>query len=181
MYKGFIFLLLSGLLVSCATERHASVSWEGEKIRVEVAPPGGSTLFSPPSIECLSCDEVLPPLPLDENTAGVAYLKLSEASSSVATRFRVHGAGLDTALLLQPRPETEATAYYHLSTPVVGRILATSLAHIYNDTTMSKSVGILERGAEANLFRENDVFYFIHHPMYDHPVVVLRSNAIRLR
>jgi hypothetical protein len=158
-----------------------SASWEGEKVRFDVSPPGGSTLFSAPSAECLTCSEVLPPIPLDEDANGSATFKLEAAERAIATGFRLRGAGFDTAMYLQPRPEAEANRYYHLPAPIVGRIVATELAHVYKDSTMSFSVGTLERGAEANLFRESDVFYFIHHPMYDHPVVVLRSSAIRLR
>lgn len=150
-------------------------------MRVVIAPSGGSTLFSSPSIECQSCDEVLPPIPLDENADGVAYFKLDAASSAIATRFRIRAAGLDSTLLLQPMAESAAESFYKPSTPIRGRILITSFAHVYKDSSMHLSIGMLERGAEANLFRENDVFYFIHHPMYDHPVVVLRSSAIRLR
>lgn len=149
-------------------------------MRVAIFPPGGSTLLSSPTIECLTCDQVLPPIPLEENSDGVAYFKLEAASNAVATTFRVRAAGLDSAVILQPREAAAANEFYKLSVPIEGRILSTSLAHIYKDTTMSFSVGTLERGAEANLFGENDVFYFIHHPMYDHPVVVLRSSAIRL-
>lgn len=129
----------------------------------------------------MTCDEVLPRIPLDENAQGVAYFKLEAASKTVATTFRIRGAGLDTAVILQPPDPASATSQSSLATPVEGRILVTSLAHIYKDSTMSVPIGTLERGAEANLFRENDVFYFIYHPMYNHPVVVLRSNAIRLR
>ncbi|MBS1902653.1 MAG: hypothetical protein JSS75_03015 [Bacteroidetes bacterium] len=181
MHKGFIFLLFCALLPSCAPTRHVDARWDGDRVRFEITPPGGSTLLSSPSASCLSCSEVLPPIPLDENSEGVATFKLEAAQQSIATQFRVCGAGFDTALFLQPRPEQEATKYYRLSSPVIGRIAATQLTHVYKDTTMSFVVGVLERGAEANLFRENDVFYFIHHPMYDHPVVVLRSSAIRLR
>jgi hypothetical protein len=181
LYKGFIFLLFGGLFAACASERHAGVSWQGDNVRVVIVPEGGSTLFSSPSIECLSCDQVLPPIPLDEDHQGVAYFKLEEAAQRVATIFRIRAAGLDTAVFLQPRPEPEANRYYKPSQPIIGRILATTLGHIYKDSTMAFSIGTLARGAEANLFRENSVFYFIHHPMYDHPVVVLRSNAVRLR
>jgi hypothetical protein len=181
LYKGFIFLLFAALLASCASERHAAISWEGQKVRVALTPPGGSTLFSSPAIECKSCDEVLPPIPLDENSDGIAFFRLAAASTSIATSFRVNAAGLDSVVLLQPMSEAQAEAYYKPSNPIRGRILVVSFAHVYKDSTMGYSIGTLERGMEANLFRENDVFYFIHHPMYDHPVVVLRSDAIRLR
>jgi hypothetical protein len=180
LYKGFIFLAFALIATGCASHRTAELSWEGEKIKIAVTPAGGSTLFSDPSLECLSCNEVLPPIPVSENSNGVGYIKLESASSNIASRFRFKAAGADIALTLQPRLPAEATSYYHLKEPIIGRIMATELAHVYKDSTESVVVGTLNRGEEANLFRENDVFYFVHHPMYDHPVVILRQSAVRI-
>ncbi|HYM20393.1 MAG TPA: hypothetical protein VEW28_05240 [Candidatus Kapabacteria bacterium] len=180
MYKGFIFLALTLALTGCASHRSVQLGWEGDRVKINVTPPGGSTLFSDPSLECISCSQVIPPIPLSENNEGVAYVKIESASSNVASRFRFKSAGADTTLTLQPRDPVSEASYYHLGIPIVGRIMVTEFTHIYKDSTESVVVGTLGRGDEANLFRENDVFYFIHHPMYDHPVVVLRSSAIRL-
>ena len=181
MYKGFIFLAFVIAFTGCASHRTAQLSWEGEKIKIAVAPPGGSTLFSDPSLECLSCSEVIPPIPVAENSEGIAYVKIESASSNVASRFRFKAAGADMAIILQPRPASEAMSYYHLKQPVIGRVMATELTHIYKDSTEGQVIGTLNRGDEANLFGENNVFYFIHHPMYDHPVVILRESAIRIQ
>ncbi len=181
MYKGFIFLFLAALLAGCATHRTASVAWEDTRIKVTITPPGGSTLFTSPALRCLSCNTVLPAIPLSENDQGIAYLKINEAANSIATHFHIEAGGLDSALILQPRSPEEATNYYKLTTPLTGRILITQPAIIYDDSTMSRQIGTLERGDEANLFSESDVFYYVHHPDVSHPVVVLRSHAIRLQ
>ena len=157
------------------------IGWEADRIRVQIAPPGGSTIFSSPSLKCVTCNEVLPPIPLSENNEGVGYVKLEEALQNITSRFRIEAGGLDSAFTLQPRSPTETNSFYKLRTPVVGRIFVTEFAHIYSDTSMTTSIGELQKTDEANLFSENAVFYFIHHPSYDHPVVLLRSQAIRLQ
>lgn len=181
LYKGFIIFVALVFCAGCAPHRSASIGWEGNRIRLQITPPGGSTLFNSPSLRCVTCNEVLPPIPLSENNEGVAYIKLEEALQNITSRFHIEAGGLDSALVLQPRSPAESNVFYKLQTPIVGRIFMTSFAHIYADTSMTISIGELQKTDEANLFRENDVFYFIHHPSYDHPVVVLRSQAIRLQ
>jgi hypothetical protein len=176
LYKGFTFLFLITILTGCSAHRTATLGWEGERIRIQVTPPGGS-----PTLECLSCNQFIPPAPLSENSDGVAYVKVDEASNAITSKFHIEAGGLDSAFTLQPPPIEEAMKKYKLSQPLTGRIMITQLAVIYEDSTMLKRVGSLTRGDEANLFSESEVFYYIHHPAYSKPVVVLRSHAFRLQ
>jgi hypothetical protein len=176
LYKGFIFLSFVILLSGCASHRTATIRWENERIRIQVAPPGGS-----PTVECLSCNAILPPIPLSQDDQGVAYVKIGEASHSITSRFRIEASGLDSAVTLQPLSPEEATKKYNLQPPLIGRIMTTQLTVIYQDSTMQRRIGSLSRGDQANLFSESEVFYYVHHPGYSMPVVVLRSQAFRLQ
>lgn len=176
MYKGFIFLSLITILYGCASHRTATVGWEQDRIRVQITPPGGS-----PTLRCLSCNDVIPPIPLSENDQGVAYVKIDEASRSITSKFYLEAGGLDSAVILQPLPPDEATKKYNLQPALTGRVMMTQLTVIYEDSTMLKRIGSLTRGDEANLFSESEVFYYIHHPGYSKPVVLLRSQAFRLQ
>jgi hypothetical protein len=170
--QGFIFLIAAVLLDGCAsTHRTARIGWEGDRIRLEFFPPDAGS----PVLRCLSCNEVLAPLPLQVNDQGIAYIKIDEAKNASASHFRIVGSGIDTALSLnEPTPN-------ELKDKLIGRAMMLRYAIIYKDTTMTETVGSLERQDEVNLFGEDEVFYYIHHPGYPTPVVILRSHAVRIK
>lgn len=99
----------------------------------------------------------------------------------MVSHFHLEAGGLDSAFTLQPVSVEEANRKYHLQPPLIGRIMITQLAVVYEDSTMEKRIGELSRGDEANLFSESEVFYYVHHPTYSKPVVVLRSHAFRIQ
>ncbi|MEP7233902.1 MAG: hypothetical protein ABI778_01280 [Ignavibacteriota bacterium] len=170
--KGFIFLLFAAALSSCSsTHRSASISWEGERIRFEFSPPDAGS----PTLRCLSCNTALPPLPLDVNGAGISYIKIDEAKDAISSRFRITGSGIDTAVVLHEQL-TDA-----LKAKIIGEALIVKYTIVYKDTAMTEQVGTLERQDEVNLFGESDVFYYLHHPHYSEPVVILRSHAVRMQ
>jgi hypothetical protein len=180
LFKGLIALVFSLLVVGCSSHRTATIGWQGDKVRLQVSPPGGSTLFSSPALECLSCNEVIPPFAVNFDDAGVTTFYLAEANEKVTHRFHLNASGVDTALLLQPPQPKEAEKRYNLSKPLVGRIRALQYVLIYRDSTMDRPVGAMERQDEANIFGEDDIFYYIHYPKYKDPCMVLKSHAMRI-
>lgn len=177
IHKGFIFLLLGISMAGCASHRTAMVGWEGERIRIEFTPPNAGS----PVLKCLSCNTVLAPLPLQVNDVGIAYIKIDEARNAANTHFRLSGSGIDTAFILTPLSPEEAAKRDKIKDEFIGRAMITRFANIYSDTTMSQTIGSLERQDEVNLFGKDDVFYYIHHPGYNSRVVILRSHAIVIK
>ncbi len=159
------------LLSSCATHHTARIGWEGDKIRLEFTPPNAGS----PLLKCLSCNTELAPLPLQVNDNGIAYIKIDEARNAMVSHFHLIGSGIDTALTLN-QPVTKGS-----KDSLIGRIMAVRYAIIYKDTTMTESIGTLEKKDEVNLFGKDDVFYYIHQPGYNYPVVILRSHAATIQ
>jgi hypothetical protein len=171
IHKGFIIILAGLFLSSCATHHSARIAWEGERIRLEFTPPDAGS----PVLKCLSCNEELAPLPLQVNDHGIAYIKIDEARNALVSHFRLTGSGIDTALILQqPVPNGYKDS-------LIGRIMAVRYTIIYKDTSLTESVGSLERKDEVNLFGKDDVFYYIHEPGYNFPVVILKSHAVTIQ
>lgn len=180
MYRLYIVLLLALFVSSCATHRTASMNWEGDKVRLKVAPPGGGTLFSSPALTCLTCNEVVPTFAVDLDDNGSSLFYLGESDERITHRFRFSAAGIDTALLLQPVSPKEATTKYELEKPLTGRIVILDYCPMYANPDMKQSVGTLERRDEANIFGEDDIFFYVHHPKYKQPVYVLKSNGMKI-
>jgi hypothetical protein len=171
--KQVLFILFAAnILAGCASMHHtARISWEGEKIRLEFFPPDVGS----PVLKCLSCNEAMASLPLQVNDQGIAYIKIEDANNSSTSHFRLVGSGIDTILSLEePTPIA-------LKDKLIGRLMILRYVLIYKDTTMAETIGSLERQDEVNLFGEDDVFYYIHHPSYPTPVVILRSHAVRIQ
>lgn len=180
LYKGFTIFLFAALLASCASHRSASISWQEDKVQIRMSPPGGSSLFTSPALTCLTCNEPIPPVAVSFDDNGILRFKLDEANERITHRFHINASGIDTALILNPPPPDVATKRYGLSQPLVGRVLVTEYTLVYRDTMMSQSVSELERQDEANIFSENKAFYFVHHPRYKTPMVIVKGSAIRL-
>lgn len=177
IHKGFIFFLGLICFSGCATHHTARIGWEGERIRLEFTPANAGT----PVLRCLSCNLALAPFPLEVNDRGIAYIKIDEARSASNTHFRLTGSGIDTAFILSPPAPEAAAKKYRVKDEFIGRAMITRYANIYKDTTMQEKIGSLERQDEVNLFGKDDVFYYIHHPGYDFPVVILRSHAVMIQ
>jgi hypothetical protein len=169
--KQTIIFILGIISFGCASTPHtAKIGWEEDKIRLEFFPPD----ISSPELQCLSCNQTLTPLPLQVNDHGIAYIRINEARTAITSHFHLKGSGIDTLLTLQQPPDQTT------KDKLIGRLLITRYALIYKDTTMTETVGSLERNDEVNLFGEGEVFYYIHHPLYPPPVVVLKSHAVKI-
>jgi hypothetical protein len=174
-------LCLLALLTGCGGDSQtASIGWSGDKIRLQIG-NGGSGLFSKPTVTCVSCQTAIPPFPVTTDDNGVVEFNFPDAKEQIVTRFYIEANGIDTAVILQPPSPEIATRQYSLTPPLAGRVMVTQLAIIYRDTMMDATVGTLEREDEANIFGEDTRYYFVHHPLYREPVVVLKSHAIRIQ
>jgi hypothetical protein len=180
--RAFAFsILLSLLCAGCAGDsRTASIGWAGDKVRVQLD-PGSSGLFGKPTLECVSCPTPIPPFPIAPDASGVVEFDFPEAKEQITTRFHLEANGIDTAFILQPPTPEEASQKYELNPQLTGRIMATVLTMVYRDTSMADAVSTLEREDEANIFGEDDLYYFVHHPLYREPLVILKTHAIRIR
>ena len=176
-----IIVTLLVTLIGCGgASRTATIGWTGDKVRLAIA-PAGEGLFSKPTLTCVSCVISIPPFPVSPDAAGIVEFNFPQAKEQITTRFHLDASGIDTAFILQPPAPEIAAKQYRLNAPLTGRILITYLTMVYRDTTMTDAVATLEREDEANIFGENDLYYFVHHPVYREPLVVLRSHAIRIQ
>ncbi|MEI8133736.1 MAG: hypothetical protein WCH46_01515 [bacterium] len=179
IHKGFIILIASALAIGCGAAHHqASASWEDGRVRFAFTPTTGVGIAT---VNCVSCNAALMPLPLELNEQGVGYLKFDELRTYLSARFKVKGNGIDTALLLLQPPPEEAMKMYGLTEKLIGRILITRLAKEYGDTTMSQAIATLERQDELNIFGDDEIFYHVHDPRFTKPVFVLKSQAVRIQ
>lgn len=178
MQRLYIVFVIAALASSCSTHRTATMNWEGDKVRLKVTPPGGSSLFSSPALTCLTCNDIVPTFSVDLDANGSSLFYLAEADERITHRFHFSASGIDTALLLQPCSADEATAKYQLEKPLTGRIVALEYALVYADKDMKQIVGELERRDEVNIFGDDGVFYVVHHPKYQKPAYVLKTYVM---
>jgi hypothetical protein len=177
----FYGVLLCIALAGCGgPSGTASIDWSGQKIRLALSHPSGG-LLSKATLTCLSCQTAIPPFPVTPDDRGEVVFDLPDAREQITTRFHLEGGDLDTALILQPPAPEVVSRQYDLPGPLAGRVLVTHLAVVYRDTSMTETVTTLEREDEANIFGENDLYYFVHHPLYNEPLVILRTHAVRIR
>jgi len=168
-------------LLGCGgSSNTASIGWSGDKVRLQLA-PGNSGLFSKPTLTCVSCQTAIPPFPVSPDANGIVEFPFPPALEQITTRFFLEANDLDTAFILQPPSPEIASRQYGLNTPLMGRVLVTYLTMVYRDTTMADAVSTLAREDEANIFGEDDLYYFVHHPAYREPLVILKSHAVRIR
>jgi hypothetical protein len=45
---------------------------------------------------------------------------------------------------------------------------------------MNRTVSAMEKQDEANIFGEDDIFYYVHYPKYKQPCVLLKTHAMRI-
>jgi hypothetical protein len=158
----------------------ASIGWSGEKIRLQLS-PSSSGFFSKPTLTCISCQTAIPPFPVSPDANGIVEFAFPQAQEQITTRFYLEANDLDTAFILQPPSPEIASRQYRLVPPLTGRVVATYLTMVYRDTTMADAVSTLAREDEANIFGEDDLYYYVHHPAYREPLVILKSHAIRIQ
>ncbi|HET6401539.1 MAG TPA: hypothetical protein VFH95_09090 [Candidatus Kapabacteria bacterium] len=157
--------------------------WVGDSISVRVyrtSEPSATTSLPKITAECLSCNLTHPPEQLAFNSEDRAIIYFPEARQLISSRLELKGSGIDTTFIQFQRPPAEATAYFHLSRPLVGRVFVNQLAPLYLDTTQDSVVTSASKADELNIYGEHSAFYLVHHPNFPMPLYLLKSNAVRM-
>jgi hypothetical protein len=157
--------------------------WVGDTIEVHVyrtSAPADRPSVPNMKVDCHSCDLTNSPTDLVFNDSGVARIYIPEAPQLVSARLHIHGSGMDTTFIQKQRSPQEATRFYHLSKPLVGRVYVDQFALLYLDTTRDSVVGSANVGDELNIFGIGTAFYAIHHPNFSNPLFLLKQDAIKL-
>ena len=158
-------------------------AWVGDSILVHVyrtSAPSDHSSLPGIKVDCRSCNLTNAPIDLDFNDSGVARIYIPETRQQLSARLHVHGSGIDTTFIQTERSPIEATKYYHLTKPLVGRVLVDQFAVLYSDSTKDSVVTTANIGDELNIFGSGTSFYFVHHPNFNQPLFLLKQDAIRL-
>jgi hypothetical protein len=187
---GLLLYICITMMVGCGSSGNPDVyhvgvhKWVDDSIYVRVfesALPLTHPTLPGMTIDCLSCNLTNPKQELIFNDSGVARVYIPETPQLISARLHLHGNGIDTTFLQKQRPPNEAAAYFHLSKPLIGRVLVDRFALLYSDTTQNSIVTSANVGDELNIYGEQSAFYSIHHPNFDKPLFLLKDNAVRLR
>jgi hypothetical protein len=184
----FIFLLVVfAALTGCSGGTNVyhvgQHGWLGDSIYFRVYQTSDSAAYPGlPKItaECRSCNLVERPSRLNFNEWGIARVYIPEAVHQISARLHVRGHGIDTTIIQKQRSPEEATQFYKLSAPLIGRVLINQFALLYNDTMQDSVMIHADRGDEMNIFGEQSNFYLVHHPMFSDPLYLLKEDAVRL-
>jgi hypothetical protein len=183
----FAYILLSLVLIGCGrstnTLRVLSPAWSGDSIvfkLAQIADTAQPAKAGSAEIRCLSCNIIRENFTVSINNRGHAATYIPDARNSVSVQLRINASGVDTAFRVkQPLPK-DAENWYRLKQPLIGRVLTTSFALLYSDTTQETVASSLAPGDEINFFNETSAFYLVHHPAFIQPLYLLKRNAIRL-
>ena len=181
--KLWLFLLLP-FVASCGGMRYVGVEqtgWNGDTIEVRLKPdPNMAAKASTIDVECLTCNYVEPPLEVRVGANTTAEIYYPEAIKRVSIGIHLSAKGVDTTLLIKQRTPKDAEAYFHLTKPLIGRIMASQLAMLYTDADMTDAPYHIERSDELNIYGEAGEFYVVQMPAVKEPLFVLKASAIRL-
>ncbi len=157
--------------------------WVGDSIMVHVyrtSAPEEKPSLPGITVDCRSCNLINSPQNLTFNDSGVARIYIPETRQLLSARMHLHGSGIDTTFIQTQRPPGEATRYFHLREPLVGRVLVDQFALLYSDTTKDSVVANANVGDELNIYGSGISFYRVHHPNFTQPLYLLKADAIRL-
>lgn len=147
----------------------------------ETASPQIKTVSLPTiTAYCRSCNMVDPPRELRFTDSGVAIVYMPEALYELDPRIHFKGSGIDTTIILHTRAPASDAKFFHLTEPLVGRIKLLQTSPLYANDTQDSTVTSAHLGDEMNIFGEDPHFYLVHHPMFNSPLYLLRTNAVRL-
>ena len=178
-----VFVLFTGCSGGTNVYHVGQHGWLGDSIYFRVYPTSDSAVhpgLPKMTIVCRSCNLVEAPERLNFDEQGVTRVYIPEAVHQISARLCVHGHGIDTTFIQKQRSPQEATQFYKLSTPLIGRALIDQFALLYKDTTQDSVVAHADRGDEMNIFGEYSGFYLVHHPMFSDPLYLLKEDAVRL-
>ena len=158
--------------------------WVGDSIAVRIyrtSEPEADPSLPKITAECRSCDIIEPPKQLTFQPNGVSHIYFPEARQLISARIHLHGSGIDTTFIQTQRPPGEATAYFHLSRPLVGRLLVGEFAPLYLDTTQDSTMASANKGDELNIYGEDSAFFIVQHPNFQEPLYLYKGNAVRIQ
>jgi hypothetical protein len=158
--------------------------WVGDSISVRVyrtSMPSEHSSLPGMKVDCRSCNLTNAPLELHFNDSGIARIYIPETRQLLSARLHLHGSGIDTTFIQTQHAPIEATKYFHLATPLVGRILVDHFALLYLDTTQDSIVNSANVGDELNIYGERSAFYCVHDPNFEQPLFLLKEDAVRLQ
>lgn len=183
-----VLLALSTAALSCSSSKDVyhvrSQAWIGDSIEIqlfETASPDAQNVSAPTiTAYCRSCNLVDPPRELVFNDHGIAHVYMPEAIYELAPRIHLEGHGVDTTIILHTRQPAADAEFFHLSSPLIGRVLLTQEAPLYETATQDSVVASVRLGDEMNIFSEDSLFFQVHHPLFPMPLYLLKPNAVRL-
>jgi len=158
--------------------------WVGDSILVRVyrtSNPAENPSLPDINVDCRSCNLTNSPQNLAFNSSGAARIYIPETREQISARLHLHGSGIDTTFIQKQRPPGEATRYFHLREPLVGRVFVDQFSLLYFDTTKDSVVANANVGDELNVYAGGSSFYRVHHPNFTQPLYLLKADAIRLR
>jgi hypothetical protein len=179
-----VTLLLSACGSSKDTYRVRSLAWAADSVElhvVETAKPDASSYsISGITALCRSCNLLAGEHELTFNDRGVARVFMPEARFEVAPRISLRGGGIDTTVILHAISPADVAAYFHLSAPLIGRVLVLQESPLYHTATQDSVITAARSGDEMNIFAEDTLYFQVHHPLFPTPLFLLRTNAVRL-
>lgn len=179
--------LLSGsILTGCGSSatmyKATPIPWAGDTIQFQLQSIADGSHPSNESVDvyCRNCNVITLgwETKLDQNGIGRVYIP--ESMTMLSTWLKVKASGIDTTIVVKQIPPANAFTRYHLSQPLVGRVMAIQFAPLYSDSTMDSVVTSIESGDELNIYKEDQYTYQVHHPRYNNPLFLVRTNAVRL-
>lgn len=186
LYGRCLLVALVFFLGSCARSpnlyRVRSLGWVADSIEFSVRPIDPALHALPNSVEvnCLSCNLVDSYWNVTLDSVGEGYVYIPEANTIVSARLKMMANRLDTTVVLKERNPKEAEAFYKLAKPLVGRVMLVQLGLLYFDSLQSEAPAEAEPGDELNIFGESTDFYLVQHPLFNRPLYLLKSSAVRL-
>ena len=181
--------LIKGLTGSGANPPNPDVyhvgthGWVGDSIWVRVyhtSEPAAQPSLPTITADCRSCNLTQPAKQLAFSSNGTTHIYFPEARQQISARIHLHGSGIDTTFIQTQRSPKEAMEYFHLSRPLVGRVLVGEFAPLYLDTTQDSVVTNADIGDELNIYGERSHFFVVQHPNFSHPLYLFKGNAVRL-
>jgi hypothetical protein len=181
---GLASLLIAGCGSSKGVYEVVSQRWVQDSVEVRIVETADSNAakVSLPKITiyCSSCNLVDPPRVLGFDGTGTTRVYMPETLYELEPRLHLLGSGIDTTVILHARPPELDAQFFKLSTALSGRVLATQESPLYSAGSQDSVVATARTGDQLNIFGEDGHFFFVHHPLFNAPLYLLKTNAVKL-
>jgi hypothetical protein len=188
LFKSLLLLTFAICIGSCATPkdlyRVSYIRWAGDSVDLQVV--NKQTTPQPVAgleteFECLNCNLYIEPWERTLDDQGRTTFLIPESRQLVTTRIAVRAHGIDTPAVLHQRDPEQATQYYKLGKALTGRVLLTSLALLYFDSTFDSVAISVDLQDEMNIYSEQPDYFVVHHPYFPQPLYLRKLSAVRVR